>query len=81
MDQHYKAEAVHVNNSIPAPTHLQAKYPSAVIFILGFLAALSLVQFIMMFFMLGRIGALEDELKAAHREVRQEIIYLLKKGG
>jgi len=70
-----------VNNSIPAPTHLQAKYPSAVIFILGFLAALSIVQFIMLFFRLGRIGALEDELKAAHREVRQEIIYLLKKGG
>jgi len=78
MDQNYKAEAVTVNNTIPHES-IKSRWPSVPMFILGFLVALQIVQFVIMFLFYQYVLRVEDRLDKEVKDSRSEIIQLWKK--
>jgi len=79
MDQHYRAEAVTVNNTIPHES-VKSQWPSLPMFILGFLVALQVVQFVLMLLLYQYVWRVEDRMNDEAKEAKREIIQLWKKG-
>jgi len=79
MDQHYRAEAVTVNNTIPHEP-IKSRWPSVPVFILGFLVALQVVQFVLMLLLYQYVWRVEDRMNDEAKEAKREIIQLWKKG-
>jgi len=78
MEQHYKSESVIVNNS--TPESIKSRWPSAPMFVLGFLVALQVVQFVLMLLLYQYVLRVEDRMDDEAKEAKREIIQLWKKG-
>jgi len=68
-----------VNNSTPHES-VKSRWPSAPMFILGFLVALQVVQFVLMLLLYQYVLRAEDRLNDEAKEAKREIIQLWKNG-
>jgi len=78
MDQNYKSENVIVNNS--TSESIKSRWPSVPMFVLGFLAALQIIQVIIMLLLYQYVLRVEDRFDKEVKDSRSEIIQLWKKG-
>jgi len=68
-----------VNNTIPHES-IKSRWPSAPMFVLGFLVALQVGQFVLMLLLYQYVLRVEDRLNDEAKEAKREIIQLWKKG-
>jgi len=79
MEQNYKSDVVNVNNTIP-PESVKSRWPSVPMFVLGFLVALQVVQFVLTLPLYQYVLRVEDRMNDEAKEAKREIIKLWKKG-
>ncbi len=67
-----------MNNSTPHEP-IKSRWPSVPVFILGFLVALQVVQFVLMLLLYQYVLRVEDRMDDEAKEAKREIIQLWKK--